>query len=458
MSGWGDNMICDSECDNMNVSLAWETNSCNKDRTAPTAGAASSSDQQEEVYGESDDEVVVFLAATEELQVDFVEHCFLCKHNFVCQLSCVAYLLDAPGFPFAVLEEPDVLMARGQYVNIYDGRRALPACAWCAGMAHGKIYFKVRDGEPTTSLTNEWKHQRNKTLGVGLKKHHSEMTTVLHVRKELAMDRVLFAEQNNWVTRLSGGAKPFLWLLYGCAKCRMWTVRPNHFYRCLRRVAALTDNVGHWRCCGCFSKWTWANSGYMRLVVLGFANEHSGFEHGYQFALIRSTPEDDDAIDAKINLLQTATLLTQLNGRPVSEEALLAPLEIIQQRFKHQLSNGMNMITIAFSKYVSTYQLDCANVDIICQGTSLSMPGPGRRMLVIERDTIELFGMQVQEMDPADFHVLLDVAGSTYNIEDVKGGKLSKSIKQQILRSGWFKAGRSAIEQSLGSSSPLVEV
>ena len=447
-----------------------------------TAGLASSVGHEETVYGGKDGDVDMFNGFCDSSQLPLLKgHCFECDRDFE-HPSCVGYFLpDEPGFPFAALAEPVVQKAIAKKVpNIYDERRAVSVCLWCAGEKHGKKYYTEveKDGKTTFKMTNEWSKNKRKSRGVGLSKHHQKMITKLHDLKHEGEDGFVSASQiyeahqnelvkkaNDWVTQLGGGPRPFLWLLYGCTICQMWTIGSNHWWRCLRRVAALTNNSttagqkeGQRRCCGCFSKWTWATSGSMWLFVVGFASESSGFEEGYEFALIGSSPQKDDGIDAKINFLKTATLLTELNGKPVSEETLLAALETIQQRVHDKFSKGMHEVSVEYSKQVSKHELDSANLDIICQDIRLSMPGPGRRMLVIKKEAIEKNGRKVVEIDPEEFHYLLDVAGSTYNIEDVKVGKGGKAIKTQILTSDGFKAGRVAIELCQASSSSLIEV
>ena len=116
-------------------------------------------------------------------------------------------------------------------------------------------------------------------------------------------------QANDWITEL-GGRKGFLFIFYGCGHCEMWTVGSNHWYRCQRRVREVTDSsttdgasVGSWRCCGCFGKWSWAERGHRRLLVVGKASESGGFEPGYRFALIGGSQSDPNTeiITTKIN-------------------------------------------------------------------------------------------------------------------------------------------------------------
>jgi hypothetical protein len=132
----------------------------------------------------------------------------------------------------------------------------------------------------------------------------------------------------------------------------------------------------------------------------------------------------------------------------VRDEALLGAPAAIQNKVEKKFSKGMREVSVEYSKPVPQSELDRLNLDIICQDPRLSMPGPGRRMLVIKKSKIEENGRQVMEIEPADFHFLLDVAASTYDIEHTETGKGSATRKLQwtIVESEGFKLGRSAIE------------
>ena len=97
---------------------------------------------------------------------------------------------------------------------------------------------------------------------------------------------------------------------------------------------------------------------------------------------------------------------------------------------------------------VPTALLDQGNVDIICQHPTLSMPGPGRRMLVITKAAIENRGQKVETIDQDYLHYLLDLAASTYDIENTKVGAkatATKQIKRDMLTSEAFLLGREFI-------------
>jgi hypothetical protein len=150
--------------------------------------------------------------------------------------------------------------------------------------------------------------------------------------------------------------------------------------------------------------------------------------------------------------LRTATLLTELDGKTVNEEALLGALDAIHNRVENKFSKGMDEVSVEYSKPVTKHILDAAHVDIICQDPRLSMPSPGRRMLVIKKSTIVNNGKSVEPIDPAVLSDLLDIAASAYCIEDVKFGKnarASRHIKAQMMESEGFQAGRASIRSRI---------
>ena len=112
----------------------------------------------------------------------------------------------------------------------------------------------------------------------------------------------------------------------------------------------------------------------------------------------------------------------------------------------------MSKVTVEYSKPVPRHKLDEANVDIICQDPRLSMPSPGRRMLVIKRSSIEKNGKTIETIDPAELSFLLDMAASAYCIENVqpsKNAKAYRAIKDQIMSSEGFVLGRDGIKSRM---------
>jgi hypothetical protein len=183
------------------------------------------------------------------------------------------------------------------------------------------------------------------------------------------------------------------------------------------------------------------------MLVIGFASETGGFEPGYQFAYVGNCSV---ATENKINFLRTATLLTALGDRTITEGNLLAALTVIQNTVQAKFSKGMKETRMAVSKRIPQDDLDYAQVDIICQSHVLSMPGPGRKFLVIDKTLIERDGREVEVINEKFFNYLLDVASSTYAVEDMRpSGDGGKAMKYLILGTEGFAVGRSAIASSI---------
>ena len=183
------------------------------------------------------------------------------------------------------------------------------------------------------------------------------------------------------------------------------------------------------------------------MIVIGFASENSGFEEGYSFATIDDTTDEDgrDSITQKMSFLKTATTITYLKNRPVTEENLLAVLGEIQRVTENKFSKGMKEVRAITSCAIDKQACEWGSFKVICQSPKLSLPGPGRRFLVIDP---QLMPSDVVEIDKAWFHYLLDLAAASYAIEDTKPGKMAQSawaIRKQVLESAGFGEGRQAI-------------
>ena len=172
-----------------------------------------------------------------------------------------------------------------------------------------------------------------------------------------------------------------------------------------------------------------------------------GLSPGYQFAYVGHC---SDKTDNKINFLRTATLLTFLGDRAVTEDNLLAALSLTQDTVQAKFSRGMAEVRTAVSKKITQGELDYANVDIICQSNVLSMPGPGRKSLVIDKRLIEQEGRKIEVIKEDFLDYLLDVASSTCAIEDMyPSGDGGKAMKRHILSTQGFADGRRAISSRL---------
>ena len=183
----------------------------------------------------------------------------------------------------------------------------------------------------------------------------------------------------------------------------------------------------------------------MQMIVLGFASDAAGFEPGYRFALIDHTRGQMECdIDRKYFFLKSLQKLTLLNGKPVSDTALLAVVQALHMRVQHTFTQGTNQVSQAFSMPVSQEMLDSANVDIICWDPRWSMPRPGHPMWVIRKDVLEKHGRQVHMITHTELNYLLDLAASTYDIESAtyRPGGSKEKILRDVVQSEAFKLGR----------------
>ena len=149
-------------------------------------------------------------------------------------------------------------------------------------------------------------------------------------------------------------------------------------------------------------------------------------------------------IDNTCLLLQNLQTLTVLNGKSVSDAALLAVARALHMRVQHTFSQGTNQVSQAFSMPVSQEILDSANVDIICWDPRWSMPHPGHPMWVIRMDVLEKHGSQVHMIQHTELNYLLDLAASTYDIKSVvsRPGSATRKLIRDMVQSEAFKLGR----------------
>ena len=181
----------------------------------------------------------------------------------------------------------------------------------------------------------------------------------------------------------------------------------------------------------------------MPMIVLGFANDTVGFEHGYRFALFDRDQMGLD-IDEKCCILKSLQKLILLNGKPVSDAALFAVVRAMHMRVQHIFTEGTNQVSRAFSMPVSQEMLDSANVDIICWDPRWSMPCTGHPMWVVRKDVLEKHGRQVHMIQHTELNYLLDLAASTYDIESAvsRPGSATRKIIRDMVQSEAFKLGR----------------
>ena len=115
-------------------------------------------------------------------------------------------------------------------------------------------------------------------------------------------------------------------------------------------------------------------------------SESFGFEPGYEYAFLE-TPVNDD-IFVQLGFLRRAPMFTGTFETTVGEDMVAVAREAFFSPWHGTMSTGIDVVSVAYSRAVHTSELQNSNVDIICEDPRLSMPGPGRRCLVITMDTL----------------------------------------------------------------------
>jgi hypothetical protein len=363
-----------------------------------------------------------------------------------------------------VVKDPSNQKAMGGKVeSVFVDKKTLQVCVHCAGKAHGKTYTRT-DGKGRPSVTSEWTRLKAKSRGMALAPSKQKTQAMLHDRKvgkddnEPSAWEVYQASKNadlrratDWCTELGGGAEPFMWLKYGCCVCRYWTVNSRSWYRCQRRVRVMLGDAssqgrdqGHWRCGTCFGQWNWTLCGPMRMLVVGKADAESGFSKDYMYSYIG---ECDATVDNKVNFLKTATLLSAIGGQPVTQEAILGALALVETKVMAKFSKGhMREVKWVRSMCVAKEKLDERNIDIVCDSPQLCLKSYNEPYMVIDKALIDANGHVVEVIDQAYLHYLLDIAASSYALEDTwPTGDATKKLKWAMLESPGFKEGRAAI-------------
>jgi hypothetical protein len=262
------------------------------------------------------------------------------------------------------------------------------------------------------------------------------------------MQSAEFRRAMDWVVQI-GGPSAFLWIMYGCAKCRQYPVRSNSWYRVTRNVKddRLGDtnagaSTGYWHCARCFTRWYWSGGGQLRLVVFGDADLKSGFKSGYDMAYIGNLPRNQEA---KIAFLRSGTALTVLDGKPVSRESLMSVIEECNQHVHGVFSKGVSAAVQVTSMQVPQCELDRLAVHLVCEDPRLSLPRMGLQYLALDMN-------QHQQVSPIDldlFDFMLDVAAALMDFPDMMHGPQAEKVAHQVLNSLGYACTRKALKALL---------
>jgi hypothetical protein len=389
--------------------------------------------------------------------------------------SMIGYLQNVPpDFPWVKMFDSQMHKActGNNAINFFLKEPIRPCCAYCATKLHKKQYYMVilqADGKTIDKVTSEWTRLKAKSRGMQPNKHHSQIAAMLFDMRTgranvenlpstwsiyMSHKDRLMARATDWVVEL-GSDHPFMWVLFGCEPCGIWTLGSHCWFRCQRLVSELQaedasagQSEGHWRCGTCWGKWGWSLCGSMRMIVVGKASVSGGFEPGYKFSYIGET---DTSIDNKLAFLRTASLLRVLNGREVTKESLMHAVDVLNNEVVCKFSKGMREVRTVRSKTVPKYDQDYAGVYITCEDPRLSLHAFGQEYLVLDKKLIEAGQSEpIGTIDKNFLHFLLDWASAAYDIEGTAPtGAATKSLRWSIMTSEGFMRGRVAIQSAM---------
>ena len=403
-------------------------------------------------------------------------HCSFCDKYYLHQ-SMVGHLYDAPPeFPWVKMLDTQMHKAcvGTGALNFFLPHPIRTACAYCAQTIHKKKPYVIshlfEDGKVVDKVTSEWTRLKAKSRGMQMSKHHAELAAKLFDNRTgratvenlpstysiyMSHKDRLMARACDWVVEL-GADDPFMWVLFGCEPCGIWTLGSHCWLRCQRLVRDLKEEatstgVGEqqWRCGTCFGKWNWSLCGCMRLVVVGKASIEGGFEPGYQFSYIGQT---DASVDNKLAFLRTASILRVLGGRPVTKASLLYALDVLQNEVVCKFSHGMREVRTVRSKVVTKEEQDYNGVYVTCEDPRLSLHAFNQEYLVLDKGLIEAGqeGRPIEVIDQEFLHYLLDFAAASYDIESMNPtGDGTKKLRWSVLESSGFVRGRMAIQSAM---------
>lgn len=324
------------------------------------------------------------------------------------------------------------------FENKFEGSEVVLTCWQCCQKLHGVEYRK--DGK----LTSEWQNKQRATKRT--KMPPSKLARVLNVLDQqmekcgsTAKVGEVYAElDKNHTTRSASDFVyefgPGMYLLYGCRTCETYPLRSSSWWRCVTNTDAegMTETGGHWRCANCISRWTWAVGGAGRLIVVGDGDE-------YFMGLIGCS--HNASVENKMNFLKTCTMLTALEGKPVTKATLLAVIAEINDRVEARLGQ------LVETKTFTSKDPRSLGVKPYCEDERLSMKRPGLTYKAID---ITLCRSKPAPLDPDDLELLIDVAASFMDIEGTTpAGPAMKQTQNKLCASKNVLMARSTVRRHL---------
>jgi hypothetical protein len=244
----------------------------------------------------------------------------------------------------------------------------------------------------------------------------------------------------DWMTPIGSN---ILWLLYGCIFCKLAPTMSNCWYRFARpgfeQTAGTTtagDKHGYWKCANCCKKWTWADSGAFRLMVIGDYHPGHGFTD-YELAFIGQV---SDTINNTINWLKGIAALQWLGGRRVTRELCLQMISDMNKKANLQLSKGIKECRYTTSIDPDSQVDFVTNSSLFCEDERLSLRGAGYKYRVIDTT---LYPGGVKTITDAALKHVLETAAASLNVEEWHPTtKAQREFKWGLEQSEGFRAGR----------------
>ena len=171
-----------------------------------------------------------------------------------------------------------------------------------------------------------------------------------------------------------------------------------------------------------------------RLIVVGDGDE-------YFMGIIGCS--HNASVENKMNCLKTCTMLTALEGKPVTKATLLAVIAEINDRVDARLGQ------LVETKTFTSKDPRSLGVKPYCEDERLSMKRPGLTYKAID---ITSCRSKPTPLDPDDLELLIDVAASFMDIEGATpAGPAMKQTQNKLCASKNVFMARSAMRRHLSA-------
>ena len=227
-------------------------------------------------------------------------------------------------------------------------------------------------------------------------------------------NNTLIAKGTDWVTQLCLG----LYILYGCAKCHIYPLKSNKWYRLgwtQERQGQTYTKEGQWRCGNCLHRWTWGEGGTQRMLVAGSPDDDEVF-----CSYVGTVPDD---LELQLGLLKTATLLKEVKGKQVTKKRILEAIQILNDEVAGRLGQFLPTKT-----YRSQKVGEASSVPIYCEDPRLALEHPGQQYKAF---TLPV-GFDPQPLHRDDLQQLIACAASFLDMRNdalPKGSKTRQAFR-----------------------------